>query len=306
MSQLGTERSQGELEQTILRRFCETQTLFSLSTALPGSLQALTDAFVRRFKSDIQGTLITDSLVGDVQNPESNSLTKTPLDEETTLLLGEWKSRNPRLSTFHTPRKATYRKRVTHNGSELKPGNVSFSDSLVVVGTEEVWLAAEIVCVFDVEFYPKGRREVFTLLKVRYFEELVAGDISNDIYRKFNGMGRIVYVEGSGRRKEVVPISNAISHFAMTETVLPRIKRKHAHVLPLFRVSSKFSRHNILTQFAPCRPEDTRMSEVVMGPLTGVERGRKCVVKFGRALAGWLILYTSVYIHIPVLDLSHR
>lgn len=176
----------------MLRRFCEIQTLFSLSIALPGSLQAQADAFVRRFKPHIQGTLVTDSLTGDVQHPEPSSSTQTPLDEETASLLAEWKSRNARLSRFRTPGKATYRKHAIHHGSELKPGNISFPDSLVVVGTEGVWSAAEIICVFDVEFYPKGGKELFTLLKVRYFEEMAAGDISNDIYRRFNGMGRVV------------------------------------------------------------------------------------------------------------------
>jgi hypothetical protein len=220
----------------MLRRFCEAQNLFSLSTALPESLQTLVSVFVRRFKPNVQGTLITDSLAEDTQNPKPSSLIRTPLDEETTSLLAEWKSRHPDLSTFHTPHKAAYRRRAMNSGSELKPGNVSFPDSLVVVGTEEAWSAARIENIFDVEFYPKGEREVFTLLKVRYFEEMTAEDVSNDIYRQFDGMGRIVYVEGVNHKKEVIPISSAVSHFAMTETMLPRIKRRHAHILPLFRV----------------------------------------------------------------------
>lgn len=237
-SWLSTEHPQGELEQTILKRFCETQNLFSLSTILPGPLQALADVFVRRFKPHLQGTLITDSLAEGVESSECGPSIQTPLDEETVSLLAGWKSQNANLSTFHTPHKATYRRGATHNGSELKPANVSFPDSLVVVGTEEVWSAAQIECVFDVELYPKGERKVFTLLKIRYFEEMAAGDILNDIYRKFDGVGRIVYVEGRSCKKEVIPISSAISHFAMTEAVLPKIRRKHAHILPLFRVGT--------------------------------------------------------------------
>jgi len=220
----------------MLRRFCETQNLFSISTTLPDSLQALARVFVQRFKPSLRGTLFTDSLAGDTQSPEPDSPTQTPLDGETMLLLEEWKSRNADISAFHTPRKATYHRRARHNGSELKPGNVSFPDSLVVIGTEEIWSAAQIEDIFDVELYPKGKREVFTLLKVRYFEEMMIEDISNDVYRQFDGMGRTVYVEGNNR-KTVVPISSALSHFAMTETVLPKIRRRHAHILPLFRVS---------------------------------------------------------------------
>ena len=191
---------------------------------------------MRRFKPDLHGTLVTDSLAEDAENPGLTFSAQRPLDEETASLLAQWKSKNGNLSTFHTPRKASYRKRARQNGSELKPGSVSFPDSLVVVGTEEVWSAAQIESVFDVELYPKGGREVFTLLKVRYFEELIPEDISNDVYRRFTGMGRVVYVGGDSCKKEVVPISSAISHFAMTEAVLPRIRRRHAHVLPLFRV----------------------------------------------------------------------
>ena len=220
----------------ILRRFCETQNLFSLSTTLPKSLQTLIDAFVRRFKPDLHGTLVTDNLAEDTHNPESTISAQQPLDEETVSLLAQWKSRNGNLSAFHAPRKATYHKHARQNGSELKPGSVSFPDSLVVIGTEEVWSVAQIESVFDVELYPKGGKEVFTLLKVRYFEELMTEDIPNDVYRRFAGMGRVVYAGGDGCKKEVVPISSAISHFAMTEAVLPRIKRRHAHVLPLFRV----------------------------------------------------------------------
>ena len=43
-------------------------------------------------------------------------------------------------------------------------------------------------------------------------------------------------MEGGSCKKEVVPISSVISHFAMTEMVLPRIIQRHAHILPLFRV----------------------------------------------------------------------
>lgn len=221
----------------MLRRFCETQNLFSVSAALPKSLRVLALAFVRRFKPTFRGTLITDSLVEDAPSLESDRPTQTPLDEETASLLEDWKSRNADLSASQTPRKATYHKCARHNGSELKPGNVSFSDSLVVVGTEEIWSAAQIENIFDVELYPKGKREFFTLLKVRYFEEMTAEDVPNDIYRHFDGMGRIVYADGDSCKKEVVPISRAISHFAMTESVRPKIIRTHAHVLPLFRVS---------------------------------------------------------------------
>jgi len=218
------------------RRFCETQNLFSLSTTIPKALQALTGAFVHRFRPNISGTLITDSLADDTENLGSTSSTQTSLDEETASLLVKWKSRNGDLSTLHAPSKVTYHRRVRHNGSELKPGSVSFSDSLVVVGTEEIWSAARIESIFDVELYPDGERKVFVLLKVRYFEEITAEDIPNDVYRQFDGMGRVVYVEGEGCKKEVIPMSSAISHLTMTEAVLPRIKRKHAHVLPLFRV----------------------------------------------------------------------
>lgn len=221
----------------MLWRFCETQNLFSISMTLPESLQILARVFVQRFKPNLQGTLITDSLVDDKQSLGYDPSTQEPVDEETISLLEEWKSRNSELSGFHTPRKATYHRRARHNGSELKSGNVSFPDSLVVVGTEEIWSAAQIEKIFNVELYPKGEREVFTLLKVRYFEEMMVEDISKDVYRRFDGMGRIVYVDGGSCKKEVVPISSAISHFAMTETVLPRISRRHAHILPLFRVS---------------------------------------------------------------------
>lgn len=220
----------------MLRRFCETQNLISLSTALPEALQALGSAFAHRFRPNLQGTLITDSFAEDTGGSRSIHSTQTALDDETTSLLVEWKSRNDNLFAFHTPSTAAYRRRARYNGSELKPGSVSFSDSLVIVGTEENWLAAQIESIFDVELYPNGEREAFTLLKVRYFEEMTAEDVSNDIYRRFDGMGRIVYVE-EGCKKEVVPIASIISHLAMTEAVLPRIRRRHAHVLPLFRVS---------------------------------------------------------------------
>lgn len=221
----------------MLRRFCEMQNLISLSAALPEALQALAKAFAHRFRPNLHGTLITDSLAEDTENTGSTSSTQTALDEETTSLLVEWKSRNDNLTTFHTPSKAAYLRRARHEGSELKPGSVSFPDSLVVVGTEEIWSAAQIESIFDVELLQNGERKGVRLLKVRYFEEMTTKDTPSDIYCQFDGMGRVVYVEGEDCKKEVVPISSVISHFAMTEAVLPRIRRRHAHVLPLFRVS---------------------------------------------------------------------
>lgn len=213
------------------------QNLFSISMSLPESLRALSHAFLRRFEPRVQGTLITDALAGCTKNQESDPPIQRALDEETLSLFEEWKSRNPNLSTSHTPRTATYHRRARHNGLELKPSNVSFPDSLIVIGREDIWSAAQIESIFNIEIHSKGVRRRFTLLKIHHFEEMTAEDTPSDIYRRFDGVGRVVYVDGDMNKKEVIPMSSALSNFAMTEGVFPRVKRKHAHVLPLFRVS---------------------------------------------------------------------
>ena len=226
----------GQLERTILNRFCMMQNLHSLIDLLPDGIQQLAGAFRRRFKSRRVGTLMSDISAMDSTKCAREQSPLQDIDRETRGFLGEWMRRQPNYSKFKTPIRAEYLKKWEHQGAELKPKWRAFGDSLVVIGDHATWRAAQIETLLDIRLYPSGVETHHTVAKVRYFAELSEKDALRDPYRRSRNTGRIFYEDGM-ENEGVVSIDQILCHFAMTPNVCSyAIPKGHIHALPLFRV----------------------------------------------------------------------
>lgn len=232
----------GQLEHTILNRFCMAQSLHGLIPLLDNSSQ-LIQAFNRRFKLGGAGTFRSDILAisETAGRPVHDNLTPRELDRETASLLRAWKHVQPGYSKLGDPRWASYLKKYEHRGAELKPKRVSFGDSLVVVGNRERWRGAQIESLFDVTLHTSGVEKHHTLAKVVYFPELSGEDALHDQYRRFQNSGRIFYSQDETSEKAVLSVEEIMSHCAITSGVCDAISKKHIHALPLIQVSLAYS-----------------------------------------------------------------
>lgn len=225
----------GQLEHTIMSRFSMMQNVHNLVATLPDDSQQLVDAFRRRFKPQKIGTFMSDISAMDPDRHSHGRYTPRDIDQGTRSLLEEWKGRHTNYSTLDTPYQAHYLKRCGYRGGELKPRTSAFGDSLIVVGKETNWRAAQIEAIFDVKLYPGGVETRHTVAEISYFSELSARDRSYDPYRHFQDTGRVFYAEEGDRG--VISIGEILCHFAMTPGVCSgKIGKKHIHALPIIRV----------------------------------------------------------------------
>lgn len=226
----------GQLEHTILNRFCMMQNLHSLIPLLSEDSPQLVEAFNRRFKPRRLGTLMSDISATEATGPIHANPPPKDLDRETIRLLREWKRTQLGYSKLGDPRQASNLRGYEHRGAELKPKCVAFGDSLVIVGDETNWRAAQIEILFDIALYPSGVETHHILAKVVYFPELSTKDALHDPYRRFQNVGRVLYTQSEDSSKGVVSVDEILCHFAMTPNVCQAISEEHIHVLPLIQV----------------------------------------------------------------------
>jgi len=213
------------------------QNVHNLVEILPDDSQQLADAFYRRFKPQRVGTLMSDILATGAGDHSHEQYSPRDIDRDTRDLLEEWKGRRSNYSKLDTPYQAHYLRRCEYRGGELKPRTAAFGDSLVIVGNETNWRAAEIEALLDIRLYPSGMETHHTVAKVSYFSELSATDELHDPYRRFQNTGRIFYTQDGMLSRGVVSIEEVLCHFAMTPNVCSdTIPRGHIHALPLIRV----------------------------------------------------------------------
>ena len=206
---------------------------------LPDGIHQLVEAFRRRFKPGMVGTLMSDISAMGMTETARERFSPREIDRETQILVGEWMRRQPDYSRLDAPTQANCLKRHEHQGAELKPKRSAFGDSLVIIGDHAAWRAASIELLLEIRLYPSRVETHRTVAKIQYFAELSESDALHDPYRRSRSTGRVFYSEGerSTNLKEVVSIEQILCHFAMTPNVCSgAISRGHMHALPLLRV----------------------------------------------------------------------
>jgi hypothetical protein len=198
------------------------------------------DLFQEKFKSGIQGTLMSDALASTllVTSKADGSGQLTDIPSQITSALSLWIHRQSSdIRNAATPQRVVLFDKINYRGASYKPKNISQRDSFIVTGEPDNWKPAQIQHIFNVNFYLPGVMKTFTLLAIKRFPELSKTHTTFDHYRKFplQAGGRICYSE-EFPNVEVIDVTDILSHFARTLGVCSEITKNHMHVLPLDRV----------------------------------------------------------------------
>lgn len=240
----------GDLEKTILRRFCIEQDLragFS-KAMLPAALHSLVNLFSQKFKPSTQGTLVADAIsfasgIDDGELAEEGSDDelvgkdkRIELPQSSSKALKKWlRKQSGEIHDITLPLLALQEKSLVYRGASYKPKHISTRDSHVAVGTTHSWRSAQIQSIFTFTYYISGKERMQTCLIIKRSTELEKEDARFDHYRTFATAGRICYSQ-EGPGEEVISPTELLCHVARTPGVCSRITKPHVHVLPLDRV----------------------------------------------------------------------
>ncbi|KAJ7138672.1 hypothetical protein C8R43DRAFT_955157 [Mycena crocata] len=249
LQQIPTNKKFGDMEITMLNRFCMSQNLRTLMRKSqlptgPGIDPLLVD-FENTFNSGEQGTLLNDSLalddatrtVTEVQDWDERH-EKTLLKGKMRTLLIQWFIKNQNraedsLQILHI----FYRSELLLTGQKFQPNKANTGNSKVVFyadvdkGTKQ-WSAGCIREIFSVSLSPNVAK---TFAFVDVYAQVEGADAKLDYYRQFPiGGGGLFYNQMSGA--VLLPAEDILGHFVYTVQTLASITKEHFHALPLPRV----------------------------------------------------------------------
>ncbi|KAI0291453.1 hypothetical protein BC826DRAFT_1023017 [Russula brevipes] len=227
----------GELEQTLLTRFCMSQEVRILmqSTVLPDALSDLQLAFSKALNGDSRGTFWNDlwAFTPEENFPMPTNLKEVPLlscirENLTKGLLGG-------IPTKHCPSVCLTQESFSFRGMHFSIATNSLGNSYVVfnmnAGSGESWLAGSIMTIFYLPTEGTTRGPFFI---IRPYLPLNTADAQFDPYRKFLFVaGQLVYEE-CGDLLICTP-DELVCHFAHTPYKSPNISKPCIHALPLDR-----------------------------------------------------------------------
>jgi hypothetical protein len=238
----------GELEQTLLMRFCMSQEVRILmqSTKLPPIIKDLQRSFSKTLDGDARGTLWNDlwAFTPEVDfsvpvKPKGIPVPTWIHDKLIGGLLGRISPKS-HLSTCLTQESLTIR------GMQFSIATNSLSNSYVIFkmksgGNDKPWSAGSIQMIFHI---PIEGTTHGPFLVVKPYLALSTVDSQFDPYRKFLiAAGQLVYEECGDL--SVCALDEVLCHFAHTPYSSPNISKRCIHVLPLDRVCVSFSGSNI-------------------------------------------------------------
>ena len=230
----------------MLTRVCESQNIRTAMRNLPPELDGVEDSFASTFESDRRGTLPVE--VGSyfdrhVSFPNTKRMTELP-DDLYALLQRRNPNSNPSRKALLQPyidyRRAIY---ARHNNAE--------ANSHVIIGEYPFgkWNAARITDIIALHDGIQSGSSVAAydlVVAVQLFIELSEDDTSKDFYRAQKrefGVGCLFY-KRTRQEKRLIRAEDIVCHFAGNVIgEVPGIGKHCIHVLPLYRVSERYSVH---------------------------------------------------------------
>lgn len=232
----------GELEQTLLTRFCMSQEIRILmqSAEMPPVISDLQTTFSKTLGGDVRGTLWND-LWAFVPKDNFSAPTrskKVPIptwirNQLTIGYLGETPAKH-HLSNILTQESLTF------HGMQFSIATNSLGNSYVVFkiksGGNEPWSAGSIQMIF---YLPLGETMHGPFFVIEPYLPLDTEDSQFDPYRTFLvAAGQLFYEERGDLL--VCALDEVQCHFAHTPYNSPTISKRCVHVLPLDRVCDRF------------------------------------------------------------------
>ncbi len=232
----------GELEQTLLTRFCMSQDIRILTQTanLPPILSHLQRAFSKALESDSRGTFWNDlwAFAPEEQFTVLSKSKEAPLpvwirEKLTKGLLGS-------IAAKYYPSVCLTLESLTFRGMQFSIATNSLGNSYVVFkrksGNDEPWSAGSIQMIFHLPIEETTHGPFFV---IKPYLPLNTADAKFDPYRKFLfAAGQLVYDECGDLW--VCTLGEVLCHFAHTPYKSPDIPKQCIHVLPLDRVRASF------------------------------------------------------------------
>lgn len=239
----------GEMEKTMVIRFCMGQNLRSLfhEQQLPPSIFALISQYEQTYHADIRGTLINDDLSFDTnfqQLPEKDTWEtsdESRLPRPVFRLLRHWVEEHDReadigpLST-----NAFGRRKIGRLGETFQIPEASVGDSKILIhdGNAEMgWAAATVKSIFSHNRTKNGRRIAQTFLVVQRYVPLTDVDARMDNFRKHSIVAGRLFYHKLDKSEVLITVDDIISHFGSRELMIEGISEPCILALPLDRVS---------------------------------------------------------------------
>ena len=228
----------GELEQTLLTRFCMSQDIrILMQTAnLSPILSQLQLAFSKALESDTRGTFWNDlwAFTPDEQFTALSKSKEAPLPRwiREKLIKGKLGG----IATRHCPYACLTLESLTFRGMRFSIATNSLGNSYIVFnrksGNNDPWSAGSIQMIFHLRIDETTHGPFFV---IKPYLPLNTDDSRFDPYRKFLlAAGQLVYEECGDL--VVCTLEEASCHFAHTPYKCPNITKQCIHVLPLDRV----------------------------------------------------------------------
>ncbi|KAI9434615.1 hypothetical protein H4582DRAFT_1818464 [Lactarius indigo] len=230
----------GELEQTLLTRFCMSQDIRVLmqSTTLPPILSDLQLAFSKALDGDTRGTFWNDLWAFSPSADESFSV----LERSKEVPLPRWiKERLAKgalggIAAKHYPQMCFSQDSLTSRGMQFSIAKNSLGNSYVVfkrkAESDKSWSAGSIQMIFHLQIEEEMHGPFFT---IKPYLPLNTLDLKFDPYQIFLfAAGQLVYEECGD--EVVCVLDEVLCHFAHTPYSSPEIPKPCVHVLPLDRV----------------------------------------------------------------------
>ncbi|KAJ7462482.1 hypothetical protein FB451DRAFT_1404280 [Mycena latifolia] len=279
LQQIPTNKKFGDMEITMLNRFCMSQNLRSLmqTSTLPPEIHGLLPDFERTFNAGEQGTLLNDSLALDdstraVPNVRDwDSRDESLLRGKARKLLAEWfqntQGRTPESSSMlHVfQRSEIYVMGQTFQTSE--PAHNFGNSKIVFVRDDDApteWSAGRIRQIFSA---PLSATLTKTFAVVDVYSQVEGADAEFDYYRQFPiGGGGLFYTELTPFSPVLLPVEKILGHFVYTKQDWPSIAKEHFHALPQVKNGLPIPRGDEAdredeTESSNDEPEDTNDDE---------------------------------------------
>lgn len=242
----------GELECTMMKRFCMAQNIRSIfkSGELPEAFNELIDTFESRYDTDIRGTLRGDSLVFDEtfnqysEIPTWGTKDLTMLPQDIFSSLRNWIQMNDEQAQLdRTSSFGFIQKQVRRLGVAFRTRDVFLPDShIYFLDLNNTQSAGSIVSIFShTRLRVDGTTCTQTFFAVRGYVPLSSTHKNLDPYRTFFPVTGQLYYDKLGDDVVVVSCYDNIYHFAHAPVSLPDSNIPCLLALPLDKVRFFFS-----------------------------------------------------------------
>lgn len=227
----------GEMEKTMLKRFCVAQNIRILLQRLPKRLQAVSEAFTKAFDSDGRGTLQEE--IGSYQNSRA---TYDNINNETILSKELYQLLRDKRENEIPFRRALMQTHISYKRKSFATFAHAPSDSYIIyTDSNGACRAGRITDIIVQKNYGTEKSKHTTTLVVDRFPTLGTTDAVMDPYlaqkRDVGFVGCLCYSDPLPL-KDLIELDDIICHTMCHPNDFPGVSREAAHFLPLLRVSA--------------------------------------------------------------------